>query len=158
MNLLSRTFFSLGLAATLAIGACGGDGAETNTADTTAGDDTMNYTPADSGLPTNADSNSTAGADSVGQGDVGVDSAGATGASGAGTTGGDGTSLSNNDLAEMVSAQLMVLYSDVKVRAEGDGVVVLTGTVASEQEKKDAEAEAKKIVGVKSVRNEITVK
>jgi hypothetical protein len=155
MNRISRFSLTLALLATLAIGACGDDAdTDTSAIDSTAGDDSMSFTPADTGLPTNADSNSTAGPDSTGEsGAVRPDSADNTPASSpAGGT--------NSELASLVEAQLMTWpgLSDVKFTAQSDGTVELTGSVATAQDKSDAEAEVKKIPGVKSVRNNITVK
>jgi hypothetical protein len=116
----------------------------------------MQYTPADSGLPTNADSNSTAAPDTTGAATVGAgaDTAGAS-AAGASSTGASGS-----EIGALVEAQLMTWpgLADVKVTTSNDGTVELTGTVATAQDKQDAENEVRKIPGVKSVKNNITVK
>lgn len=142
MNRISRFALPLAFAAALTIGACSGDADIDVNTDTTAVDDTVTLTPADTGLSTNADNNSTAGSDTTNA--VGDAAGGAQ----------------NETVEKMVEAQLMVApgFANVSVESEGDGVIVLTGAVATSQEKTDAETEAKKVAGVNSVRNEITVK
>lgn len=148
-----RLIAPLTLAAALTLGGCSGDADIDVSADSTRGDDTMNFTPADSGMP------STAGGDTTDLSNpdtaVGLDADSEKDATGDAATG-----AANEGIEKLVEAQLMIApgLADVKVESEGDGVIILTGMVASAEEKAAAEAEAKKIVGVTSVRNNVTIK
>jgi len=154
MTGFTRTITPFALALALTLGACSGDADVDVDLDSMATDDTMNYTPADSGMPSNAgggDTTSLLGEDTTAV--IDADSAKAA-------VGNAATGVKNEGVEKLVEAQLMVSpgFSDVTVESEGDGAIVLKGTVGSAEEKAAAEAEAKKIVGVTSVRNNLTVK
>src|SRR5688500_5215150 len=106
MNRISRFALPLAFAAALTLGACSGEADIDVDADSVAADTTV-VVPAD----TTTVIDTTAG--------INIDSA---------TTG-----VTNESVEKLVEAQLMLApgFADVKVESEGDGVIVLTGTVAS---------------------------
>jgi hypothetical protein len=156
MTRITRLIAPLAVAAALSLGACSGEADIDVDADSTAGDDTVTLTPADSGMPSNAggDTSNLANEDTT----TAISPDDTTSAGGAVSDAASGAA--NEGVEKLVEAQLMISpgFSDVKVESEGDGRIVLSGTVASAEEKASAEAEAKKIVGVKSVKNNLTVK
>lgn len=131
----TRFAMPLAFVAVLSLGACSGNAEVDTNADSTAGDTTVVVVPIDTIVTPDTAS---------------VDMSLDTAAMGAATEG----------IEKLVEAQLMVApgYSNVQVESSGDGVIILNGTVATEEEKVSAEAEAKKVVGVKSVTNNLTVK
>lgn len=149
----ARLAAPIALAAALTLGGCSGDADVDLDADSVATDDTMSFTPGDSGMPSNAGADTLAPAMEDTTAVIDADSA-------KGAVGDAIDGAANEGVEKLVEAQLMMApgFADVKVESDGDGVIVLTGTVASAEEKTNAEVETKKIVGVKSVRNELTVK
>ena len=135
MNRISRFALPIAFVAALTLGACSGEADIDINADSTAADTTVIVAPVDTVVPP-VDTTASINIDSAANGAV------------------------NESVETLVEAQLMVTpgFQDVKVESAGDGAITLTGTVPTEAEKANAEAEAKKIVGVKSVINNITIK
>ena len=131
MNAINRFLAPFMLAAALTLGACSGD------ADTHSdGMDTAGRDDGDTGI-------------SLGDGPgVGVNADSAQGG-----TDGEG-------IEKLVEGQLILSpgFSEVDVESEGEGNIVLNGTVATAEEKTNAETVAKGVSGVKSVKNNLTVK
>jgi hypothetical protein len=138
MNRISGLVAPLALATALSLAACSNKTDIDVNTDSTAANDTMTLTPADTGMPSAVD----------------------TGAAYTDTTGNLATGAKNEGVEKLVEAQLAISpgFENVKVESEGNGVIVLNGTVASDAEKANAETEAKKVAGVNSVKNNLTVK
>jgi hypothetical protein len=129
MNRIVRFIAPMALA--LALGACSGE-ADVDVDNDTAGvDANVDVAPADSPAVT-----------------LPADSAGA-----AVTTDGEG-------MEKLVEAKLIAApgFGDVDVESSGEGAIVLTGSVATEAEKMEAERLAKEVDGVMTVTNNITIK
>jgi osmotically-inducible protein OsmY len=75
-------------------------------------------------------------------------------------TTGVGQEVKDESVEKMVEAALIAKpgYENVTVESKPDGVIVLNGTVASENEKAQAKVIAENTSGVKSVENNLTVK
>jgi hypothetical protein len=145
MYRLNRIVAVLALAGSLAFVACSGE-AKIDT-DNDADSAGLNTTPGDTGAAVDVN------VDTSGGPDVNLDSTGAA-------AGDAAQGAANESIEKLVETHLALTpgFSGVDVESEGDAVIVLTGTVASEAEKASAETETKTVAGVKSVRNEITVK
>lgn len=133
MTTITRFFTALAITATLALGACSGDAdvdVDNDTTDVNADTNAMDLAP---------DANDTVG-------DNNNDTLGGV------STGGEG-------VEKLVEAQLVLSpgFAGVTVESEGEGMIVLNGTVKSEEEKTKAETEAKGVSGVVSVKNNLTV-
>lgn len=70
-----------------------------------------------------------------------------------------GQEVSDEAVEKMVESVLIVKpgFANVMVESEPDGVIVLTGIVASDSEKVAAQKAAEGVSGVKSVKNKLTV-
>jgi hyperosmotically inducible protein len=70
-----------------------------------------------------------------------------------------GTALKDESIEKVVEAKLIVKpgFSNVKVESQGNGTIVLNGTVGSKAERDAAEQTAKMTDGVKSVKNNLTI-
>ena len=75
------------------------------------------------------------------------------------TAGGADVSMDGEGVEKMVEAALIASpgFAGVTVESEGEGMIVLNGTVASDAEKTNAETVAKGVSGVTSVKNNLTV-
>jgi hypothetical protein len=133
MDRFNRMLALVMLSGALAFGACSGE------ADVDVDNDSA-------GVDADVDVNDTVGTiDTAGGPDVNVDSA-------QGATDGEG-------IEKLVEAKLIASpgFSGVTVESEGEGVIVLNGTVASADEKARAETVTKEVAGVTSVKNNLTV-
>ena len=143
---INQLLSSAAIVAALALGACSGE------ADVNIDNDSASVSGGvnadDTAVTINPDVDTAGGidVDTAGGPDVNLDSAGAA--------------VSGEGIQKLVEAQLMVApgFSGVDVTSEAHGVIVLNGTVASEEEKTSAETMAKGVAGVKSVKNNLTVK
>ena len=76
-----------------------------------------------------------------------------------GTTTGVGQEMSDEGVEKLVEAALIAKpgFESVTVESKPDGVIILTGTVPTENEKAQAKVIAENVAGVKSVENNVTV-
>jgi hypothetical protein len=134
MNIRSLGVLALSAAAAFMLAACSGEADIDLDNDTTDNDTGITLTP-----------DTTTDMDTVG--------------SDTSTLGQVGQEISDESVEKLVEAQLLISdgFKNVTVESEAGGVIVLSGTVASEAEKTAAEAETKKVAGVKEVRNNITI-
>lgn len=76
------------------------------------------------------------------------------------TVGAAGQEVKTESIETVVATKLLAMpgFGEVDVESQGDGVIVLNGTVASEDEKMQAQKTAETTDGVKSVVNNLTIK
>lgn len=76
------------------------------------------------------------------------------------TVNGAGQEVKTESVETMVETALLAKpgFGEVDVESQGDGVIVLNGTVATENEKAQAQVTAQNTAGVKSVVNNLTIK